>query len=67
MPKKRKLSLLDKIYIPIILMLCGWAGSQFLSNSMTVERLDEKIKHLEETTHENRDSVQALIDLHLQR
>lgn len=61
MPKKPKLNLLDKIYIPLILMLFGWAGSQL----MEVERLEEKVRHLEQKSSENRDSTQALIGLHL--
>lgn len=57
----KKLNPIDKIYIPIILALVTWAGSQLIE----VERLEEKVKHLEQETHENRDSVQGLIELHL--
>lgn len=58
----KKLNPLDKIYIPIILALLTWAGAQLIE----VERLEEKVKHLKEHSHENRDSIQGLIDLHLQ-
>lgn len=58
---KKKLSPLDKIYIPLLLALVTWAGSQL----MEVERLEEKVKHPQEKAQENRDAAQGLIELHL--
>lgn len=60
---KKKLNPLDKIYIPIIMALVMWAGTQLIE----VERLEEKVKHLEQVTHDNRRAAQGLIDLHLRQ
>ncbi len=57
----KKLNPIDKIYIPLLLALLTWAGAQLIE----VERLEEKVKHLKEHAHENRETIEGLIDLHL--
>lgn len=59
----KKLNLSDKIYIPVILALVTWAGAQLIE----VERMEEKVKHLEQETHGNREAIQGLIELHLKQ
>ena len=67
MTKRRRDQIQNGLLLAAGLGILGWAATQILSIEPHQVESDTKIATLEEKTDENRDSIQALIDLHLKK
>lgn len=61
----------DKKLNSLIWLIVGgvlaWAGTQLLNIQPHITKNEEQVKSLQEKAEENRESIQGLIDLHLQK
>jgi hypothetical protein len=63
MKQKRRDQILNALLIAAAVGVLGWAGSVLLD----ADKTPTKIEALQEEADENREAIQGLIDLHLQK